>query len=244
MLCVFASVSSTIAQTATVSRSRCDAVSSTQLFGGTLVNFRELANRDSVGILGIGAAAAFAAHSVDRDVTRDFAGQTSFGDTFKAGEVVGGTPFELGASFAAYAIGRALGKPCVASLGADLFQAQVMGETLAFAVKQATRRSRPQGTGYSFPSGHATAAFASATVLQRHFGWKVGAPAYAVATYVAASRVQGKYHYLSDVAFGAALGIVAGRAIPIGGGNHLMMTPITTPDGTGAGAGFSWMGRR
>ena len=75
--------------------------------------------------------------------------------------------------------------------------------------KQATRRSRPEGTGYSFPSGHTTVTFASATVLQRHFGWKVGLPAYAVASYVAASRVEMKRHYLSDVAFGAALGIVA-----------------------------------
>ena len=85
-------------------------------------------------------------------------------------------------------------------------------------------------------------AFASATVLQRHFGWKVGVPAYAVASYVAASRVEVKHHYLSDVAFGAALGIVAGRTVPVGHGHRLVLTPMVTPDG--AGAGFTWMGRQ
>ena len=74
------------------------------------------------------------------------------------------------------------------------------------------------GTEFSFPSGHSAATFASATVLQRHFGWKVGVPAFAVASYVAASRVQEKRHFLSDVAFGATLGIIAGRTVTVGRG--------------------------
>ena len=56
-----------------------------------------------------------------------------------------------------------------------------MAEVLTLAVKAAVRRTRPEGAGFSFPSGHATITFASATVLQQHFGWKVGVPAYAVA---------------------------------------------------------------
>jgi membrane-associated phospholipid phosphatase len=54
--------------------------------------------------------------------------------------------------------------------------------------------------------------FASATVLQRHFGWK-GAIAYTAAAYVAASRLHENRHYLSDVVFGAAIGTVAGRTV-------------------------------
>jgi hypothetical protein len=77
-------------------------------------------------------------------------------------------------------------------------------------------------------------AFASATVLQRHFGWKAGIPAYAVASYVAASRVQTQRHYLSDVAFGAALGIVAGRTVSVGHGRQLMLTPMALHGGGGA----------
>jgi membrane-associated phospholipid phosphatase len=80
--------------------------------------------------------------------------------------------------------------------------------------------------------------FASATVLQQHFGWKVGVPAYALASYVALSRVQMKRHYLSDVAFGAALGVAAGRTITIGRSKQLQLQPMVT-DG-GGGVQFSW----
>ena len=52
--------------------------------------------------------------------------------------------------------------------------------------------------------------FASAAVLQEHFGWKVGLAAYAGAAYVATSRLSERQHYLSDVVFGAAVGIAAG----------------------------------
>jgi hypothetical protein len=231
------------AQSEPGARSKCGTAPSTkQLITSPILGFKELASRDSIGILGIGAAAAIGAHSVDSDVTRDFGNQPTFDDTLKAGALLGSTPFELGGSLAAYAFGRAFDKPCVATIGAELFHAQVMGEVLTFALKQATRRSRPEGTGFSFPSGHTTVAFASATVFQRHFGWKVGVPAYAVATYVAASRVEQKHHYLSDVAFGAALGIAIGRTVPIGGGNHLMVTPMVAPGG--AGAGFTWIPRQ
>ena len=55
------------------------------------------------------------------------------------------------------------------------------------ALKYTVRRERPDGSNNkSFPSGHAASAFATATVLQRHYGWKVGAPAYALGSYVAA----------------------------------------------------------
>jgi membrane-associated phospholipid phosphatase len=54
--------------------------------------------------------------------------------------------------------------------------------------------------------------------LHRHFGWKVGLPAYGLATYVAASRLQENRHFASDVIFGAAIGIVAGRTVTVGRG--------------------------
>jgi membrane-associated phospholipid phosphatase len=84
--------------------------------------------------------------------------------------------------------------------------------------------------------------FASATVLQRNFGWKAGVPAYAFATYVAASRVQEKRHFLSDVAFGAAIGIAAGRTVTIGrGGREFALGPVAVPGG--GGLQFTWVGQ-
>jgi membrane-associated phospholipid phosphatase len=76
-------------------------------------------------------------------------------------------------------------------------------------------------------------------VLQQHFGWRVGVAAYAAASYVAASRLQMRRHYLSDVAFGAALGILAGRTV--GRSHRFVLTPIVTPGGTGAGV--TWIGK-
>ena len=114
-------------------------------------------------------------------------------------------------------------------------QAQLVAHALTYSIKFSVGRSRPDGGGFSFPSGHTTSAFASATVLQRHFGWKVGVPAYAAAGYVAASRVQGKRHYLSDVMFGAALGIVAGRTVTMPGGHKMSVGPIGTEFGPAAG---------
>ena len=80
-------------------------------------------------------------------------------------------------------------------------------------------------------------------MLQRHFGWKVGIPAYGVASYVAASRLQTNRHYLSDIAFGAALGIVAGHTVTIGRGNaRFAVAPVAAPGG--GGVAFTWIGTR
>jgi undecaprenyl-diphosphatase len=59
----------------------------------------------------------------------------------------------------------------------------------------------------SFPSGHATAAFCAARLLGGGPGW------YALATAVAGTRVYVRLHHASDVAAGAAFGLVLGSAL-------------------------------
>ena len=61
-----------------------------------------------------------------------------------------------------------------------------------------------KGECYAFPSGHAASAFAAASVLERHFGYRASWPALAAATYVGTSRLVDDRHFLSDVVFGAA----------------------------------------
>jgi membrane-associated phospholipid phosphatase len=225
------------AQTNAASGSRaCGSRASwSELFTGTLDGFRNLPSRDSARLLAFGGVAAAGVHALDHEVNES-SPASAVRTTFRAGTVVGATPFELGAAIATYGIGRASNNGCLARLGADLFGAQVMAETLTFGLKQATRRARPEGSGYSFPSGHTTVSFASATVLERHFGWKVGIPAYAVAAYVGASRVENKRHFVSDVIFGAALGIAAGRSMTMGIGpnRRLALTPVPLPGGGAA----------
>jgi hypothetical protein len=208
------------------------------LFTGTVNGFRQIPSRQSAALLAIGGVAALGAHRLDHEVNEGIA-TPALRSTFRPGTVVGATPFELAAALTTYGIGRASNNGCLARLGGDLFRVQLMAEGLTFGLKQATRRSRPEGTGYSFPSGHTTVSFASATVLQQHLGWKVGLPAYAVATYVGVSRVENKRHYLSDVVFGAALGITAGRTIAVGPGRRVAVSPLAVPGG--GGALFSWV---
>jgi hypothetical protein len=214
----------------------CTGATSAPLVSGTLHGIVRLPDKGSLAILGMGAAGALAAHTADASVTDAVRDEPGLRPVFKPGATIGGMPFEVGAAAALMAIGHSSKHPCLASLGSELLQAQLVGAAWTIAVKQVVRRDRPEGTGYSFPSGHATTAFASATVLQRRFGWKAGIPAYGIASYVAASRVDMQRHYLSDVIFGAAVGIVAGRTVTVGA-HRFDVGPIATT--SGAGIGFS-----
>ena len=85
--------------------------------------------------------------------------------------------------------------------------ALAMGVT--YALKFTIDKTRPNGENQSFPSGHATISLASAEFMCKRYGWKYGLPAYALATFVAYSRVESGRHYTVDVIGGAAIGIVS-----------------------------------
>ena len=137
-------------------------------------------------------------------------------------------------SLGTYAYGRIFHAPKVSHLGMDLLRAQIVTTAIVQPIKYATHRERPDGSNaQSFPSGHAAITFAGATVLERHLGWRKAFLAYAAATYVAASRLHDNRHYLSDVAFGAAVGTIAGRTVTQHGRNNWALVPIETPGGGG-----------
>ncbi len=205
----------------------------TDLFRSAVTDFRHLPSADTAKWLGLGAAVALIGHRVDDPATKALSGP-SFDAPFEAGDALGGFKMQLGGAFATYAVGHLAGRPRAAALGTDLLRAQLITKTLTVGLKAAVRRTRPDGTPWSFPSGHSSATFASATVLQRHFGWRVGVPAFGVASYVAASRIQERRHFLSDVAFGAAIGIIAGRTVTVGrAGHRFAMSPVAVPGGAG-----------
>jgi membrane-associated phospholipid phosphatase len=96
----------------------------------------------------------------------------------------------------------------------DLLDAFLVNGAYTSVLKVAVGRERPNGQDErSFPSGHASNAFALAAVVERHYGWKAGIPAYALASAVGASRLQRNKHYLSDVLAGATLGYIVGRTV-------------------------------
>ena len=64
----------------------------------------------------------------------------------------------------------------------------------------------------SFPSGHASSAFAVAGSLAYSYGWAGAIPGYIAATGVALSRIKESRHWASDVVAGAFLGTFWARA--------------------------------
>jgi membrane-associated phospholipid phosphatase len=164
--------------------------------------------------ISIGGGLALAAHPYDDNVNRTLVGSTIADRVFKPGAVLGQFPTLFSASAIVYAIGRTRDQPKVSHVGMDLIRAELISELMTQAVKYSVRRERPDGSARnSFPSGHAADTFAFATALERHLGWRYAVPAYIGASYVAISRLPANRHWLSDVMFGSAVGIVAGRTV-------------------------------
>lgn len=92
----------------------------------------------------------------------------------------------------------------------------IAAQTITEVTKQTVGRFRPNsdlaGASYkSFPSGHAAGAFSGAAYLQTRYGAVWGLPAYAGATFVAASRVHGNRHYADDVLAGASIAFLVNQ---------------------------------
>lgn len=95
--------------------------------------------------------------------------------------------------------------------------AEVHGVTalLTCSLKIAVGRIRPSGGNHSFPSGHTSASFAAASLLDDNFGAAVGIPAYGAAGLVGYSRIESGAHYPSDVLAGAAIGILSAGVLDV-----------------------------
>ena len=133
---------------------------------------------------------------------------------FQSGNVIGQFAFQLGAGFATYGVGKAMNNQKAAIVGRDIIRAQVLSQAMVQTLKYTVRRDRPDGSNdKSFPSGHSASMFATATVLNRHYGWKVGVPAYALGSYVALARMAWNRHHATDVVMGAGFGIASARTV-------------------------------
>ncbi|MDQ2977628.1 MAG: phosphatase PAP2 family protein, partial [Acidobacteriota bacterium] len=108
--------------------------------------------------------------------------------------------------------------------GREALEAGIIATILnKYILKRAFGRERPfesngetvfvPGSSHdSFPSGHATQAFAVASVVAaRSKGWIIPTIAYGIATVVCMDRVNDRVHFASDVVAGAVLGTAIGR---------------------------------
>jgi membrane-associated phospholipid phosphatase len=196
-------------------------------------------SRDTYLTLGIGLGGSLILRPSDDRVARSHFNHelhpaTGLDGVFDPGAVIGGAYVQAGTSLAVYGIGALADRPRVTRLGRDLVRAQLLSNGVTQVLKYSIRRQRPDASNRtSFPSGHSSTTFAMARVLHRHFGWK-GVPAYGLAGYVAASRLSENRHYLSDVVFGAAIGLAAGKTVTIDrGATRLAVAPMALPGGGG-----------
>jgi PAP2 superfamily len=177
-------------------------------------DFKHLPSKENLFWAGFSGGLALAVHPADDNVNEAMVNSDFANDFFKLGAVLGEFPTLFAASVTVYAIGRIKDEPKVSHVGMDLIQSLAVSEALVQSLKYTTRRERPDGSGRtSFPSGHAADTFAFATALERHLGWKGAVPAYIFSSYVAMSRLPADRHWLSDVVFGAGVGIIAGRTV-------------------------------
>lgn len=152
------------------------------------------------------------------------------------GSFIGGpTPIALGVTF--YTVGRATGNTFARNTGRELIRSIAISGGITALTKGLVGRARPfaaagdpdvfsPGRGFangalaSFPSGHTSAAFATATVLARelhaaHVGprWLTNSLLFGGAAFVGYSRVYDRQHWPSDVVAGAALGAITGYEV-------------------------------
>jgi len=168
-------------------------------------------NKDNLVPFLVGGAAAGGASFIDDNV-RDAASNpdSSFGKTM---ETAGGWPAAVVAA-GLFTGGRLAHGTRFRAMTYDLGDAIVVNFAYTALLKATIHRERPDGSNnYSFPSGHASDAFTLATVFERHYGWKWGVPAYALAATMGYSRIVRDKHYLSDVVAGATLGYIVGRTV-------------------------------
>jgi membrane-associated phospholipid phosphatase len=180
----------------------------TNLLRGTIGVF----DTDSIKPLLAGGLATGVGAIFDDDVADWIADpEHSFGTSLEDGAA----PVIVGAAVAVlFATGRAVDAPRYRAMTYDWMQAVLITAGYTTLLKEVVHRERPNGEdNLSFPSGHASNAFALAVVAERHYGWKAGLPAYTLASAVAVSRLQRNKHYLSDVMAGATLGYIVGRTV-------------------------------
>lgn len=203
---------------------------------------KHLFNRRDAMIAGAMTITTFALFPFDKRFASDLQDSSTQANKFFSNSAKG---VELIASPGAYFIGGSLfvvgrlgNMPRIADLGWHGTEAVLVGDGITYVLKGVMGRSRPyvsNGTiprdfdwfrGFkdqswqSFPSGHATTAFAAAaavtdetTMWWPRSTWVIGPVMYTGATLVGLSRMYHNMHWASDVALGALIGTFSGKKV-------------------------------
>jgi membrane-associated phospholipid phosphatase len=161
-------------------------------------------------------------------------------------------------SFSAVGFGLVFHNDRIRDMGREALEASLLTAFVDnLVIKRTFGRERPNrsdgktdfdfgSNNSSFPSGHATQAFAIASVVAaRSKGWVVPTLAYTAASLVAFDRVNDHVHFASDVFAGAVFGTVAGRFLvhkhdreAVGEPSKTRLDIVPIPHGLGARLAF------
>lgn len=175
-------------------------------------NFKRIVSSQNLWPAAIGSATAGLSAFADDEALDSASGEE---DGFnEAADIFGHAGVQGAAIGGLLLAGRSSGDPKFRRASYELAQGFVVNGAITLGLKGAISRRRPNGENTnSFPSGHASTAFTSATILSEHYGLKAGVPAYLTAGFIGWTRLDRKEHNLSDVLAGAALGYVVGKTV-------------------------------
>lgn len=197
-------------------------------------DYKHYFSKETAFWIGGGLAAAGLVHVGDEEIAEEMSEESATTRALEGGDKYGNMSFQVPLAVGWWVIGHAAGSARGAEAGRDLLRAQISAASWAYAWKYAVDRTRPNGDPRSFPSGHAAATFATAMVLQDHYGWKVGVPLFAASTYTAISRLSINKHWASDVTFGAFIGMASARTVTLHVRNQrFALSPLAVPGGGG-----------
>lgn len=207
--------------------------------------FKQQGSSEGVAILFGAGALATTARFGERTYFDDFSAEKTLHRRRPLGKratdfgaEVGYPGYLLAGMGAAYFTGKFLDAEDAQEFGLLGFEAIVLAGVQTEILKMSVRRVRPDRTDLAaFPSGHTSGSFALAAVAGSKWGWKAAVPGYLLAGFVGYTRMEARKHYLSDVIFGAGLGIVSGRAVyqvrRRGHPDRYTVTPFASPGGGG-----------
>jgi membrane-associated phospholipid phosphatase len=211
-----------------------------RLLTNLLEDARALGTSDTGFLLAGGTASTLLMQPAD-DRAAAWADQAGESSLASFGRGLGDAWTQAGAAVGTYVIGRVGHHAQMTHIGSDLIRGQVLNGALTRATKLVIGRRRPSGGGQAFPSGHASATFTTAAILQSHYGWSVGIPAYAAAGFVGWSSVRTRAHWVTDVAAGATLGTIVGYAVTRGHrARDWQVVPIGSRDAWGILIFVNW----
>ena len=222
----------------------CDRRSFSTLFRCIPHDLRNVVRGESLAWLGAAGGMAAGSALLDDDVDRAL--RDGDPNLFPGvGDQLGQAGVHFGVPLALYVAARTTGHSETAAFAVTLLRAQIANGIVTRSLKLIPRPRPYQEEARlahgSFPSGHTSATFATATVIHRRWGWRAGLPAYLLASYVGVTRLHNS-HYLSDVTFGAALGIATGLAINQPS-RRAAISPIVSPGRAGVAVEINLAGR-